>query len=119
MESLLRTRVDRFCLKDSLKLSEIEALRDEGTIEQYVEPVDKVFEKYPSLFMEERADKLLHNGNPFAVQDTAAGDEPLSGWIRVYDSEKRFIGIYEFDMEKERYQPRKLFLPVQEGSSNT
>lgn len=49
MESLLRTRVDRFCLEDSLTLSQIEALRDEGRVEEHVLPVDSVFLDYPKF----------------------------------------------------------------------
>lgn len=30
--------------------------------------------------------------------------------IRVYDSEGRFIGVYEFQSEKDWYKPRKIFL---------
>lgn len=108
MEALLRTRVDRFLLADSLKLAKIQALRDEGRLESYVMPVDQVFAEYPELLIKPEADKLVHNGNPFTVS-AAAASAPLNGWVRVYDSERQFIGIYEFDIHKDRYQPRKMF----------
>lgn len=76
MESLLRTRVDRFVLEDSLTLSEIEALRDKGEVERHVMPVDAVFLDLPKLtMMPGDGDKLVHNGNPF-VPELAA----LSGY---------------------------------------
>ena len=110
MESLLRTRVDRFHLEDSLTLSQIESLRDRGTIKDYIMPVEDVFREYPLLLIRDSADKLVHNGNPF-LPEHAEGDGSLqSGWVRVYDSRKQFIGIYEYDREKKRYQPRKIFL---------
>ena len=66
MESLLRTRVDRFELKDSLTLSQIEKLRDEGRVEEAVVPVEGVFLKLPALVTKPGdGDKLVHNGNPF------------------------------------------------------
>ena len=116
MESLLRTRVDRFRLEESLKLSEIEALRDEGTIGQYVIPVEDILIGYPVLLIRETADKLVHNGNPFYPEHVQGEAGPYCGWVRVCDSGKRFIGIYEYDSEKKRYQPRKMFLGGRAGS---
>ena len=69
MEQLLRTRVDRFCLEDSLTLSQIEALRDQGCVEQHVVPVDGIFLDLPRLVTKAgEGDKLVHNGNPFAAE---------------------------------------------------
>ena len=79
MESLLRTRVDRFELKDSLTLSQIEKLRDEGRLEEAVVPVEGVFLRLPSLVTKPGdGDKLLHNGNPFPAELAEAEDCDLS-----------------------------------------
>ena len=79
MESLLRTRVDRFELKDSLTLSQIEKLRDEGRVEEAVVPVEGVFLRLPSLVTKPGdGDKLLHNGNPFPAELAEAEDCDLS-----------------------------------------
>ena len=79
MESLLRTRVDRFELKDSLTLSQIEKLRDEGRLEEAVVPVEGVFLKLPALVTKPRdGDKLVHNGNPFPAELAEAEDCDLS-----------------------------------------
>lgn len=69
MESLLRTRVGRFCLEDALTLSQIEELRELGQVAQYVVPVDGVFADLPKLVMSgAEGDKLVHNGNPFPAE---------------------------------------------------
>ena len=79
MESLLRTRVDRFELKDSLTLSQIEKLRDEGRVEEAVVPVEGVFLKLPALVTKPGdGDKLVHNGNPFPAELAEAEDCDLS-----------------------------------------
>ena len=127
MESLVRTRVDRFRLEDSLTLAQLEALRDAGRVEEAVLPVDRVFVGLPGLRMrpEGLGDRLVHNGNPFRpeqarVWELPAGGEPDDGSIsqeflkkfprvRVYDSGMDFIGIYEYREAKERYQPFKIF----------
>ena len=79
MESLLRTRVDRFELKDSLTLSQIEKLRDEGRLEEAVVPVEGVFLRLPALVTKPGdGDQLLHNGNPFPAELAEAEDCDLS-----------------------------------------
>ena len=136
MESLLRTRVDRFELKDSLTLPQIEQLRDEGRVEEYVVPVEGVFLGLPALVTKPGdGDKLVHNGNPFPAE-LAEPEEAVKGdcssaeeagrsetecglaasvadrfdGVRVYDSEHHFIGVYRYSEEKRRYQPQKIFL---------
>lgn len=67
MESLVRTRVDRFRLEDSLTLAQLEALRDAGRVGDVLLPVDQVFAGLPGIRMgtEGMGDRLVHNGNPF------------------------------------------------------
>lgn len=111
MESLLRTRVDRFCLKDSLRLSEIETLRDEGRVEEHVVAVDGVFLHLPALHTQGDGDKLVHNGNALPTRAELFQEElQFCERVRVYDSQNQFIGIYGYDEEKERFKPFKIFL---------
>jgi tRNA pseudouridine55 synthase len=110
MESLLRTQVSGFCLKESLTLAQIEELRDDGTLENHILAVDKVFSEYPALKMKQDFDKLVHNGNPF-YRNQAEGDSLLpDGPVRVYDSRNQFIGVYVPDRVKELLKPQKVFL---------
>lgn len=121
MESLLRTRVDRFSVEDALTLDEIEHLRDLGQVEEHVMPIAFVFADLPKLVMKgAEGDKLVHNGNPFAAELAFAetsGAESLTeaSALRfekasVYDTQGQFIGIYGYHGEKRRYQPVKIFL---------
>ncbi|RGZ00981.1 tRNA pseudouridine(55) synthase TruB [Clostridium sp. AM58-1XD] len=124
MEELLRTETGGFRLEDSKKLSEIEALRDEGRLDEFIVPVDLVLEAYPSLVMKgEDGDKLVHNGNPFygdmaelkmipSQQDQdhqEQGADIKNTPVRVYDSKRTFIGIYQYREEKRWFQPQKIF----------
>ena len=116
MKSLLRTRVDRFKLEDSLKLSQLEALMREGRLEEALLSVDQVFENCPAIFMKPEADKLVYNGNPFAdgqIKELPEVEEKeLEERVRVYDSQGRFIGLYRRELrDKEgRFRPVKMFL---------
>lgn len=115
MESLLRTRVGQFELKDSLKLSRLEELRDAGQAENYVLPVDQVFSSLPEIVMKAgTGDKLVHNGNPFGLLpelwEVPRQPEHYPAQARVYDSGRQFIGVFVYEAEKKRYKPQKIFL---------
>lgn len=64
MEHLLRTRVDRFLVEDSLKLDEIEQLRDMDGLEEKIYTVEEALEAYPAVYTLPEGDKNLKNGNP-------------------------------------------------------
>ena len=117
MESLLRTRVSSFTLKDSLKLPEIEKLQESGKIEQILMPVDAVFMQYPCVSILEEQEKILRNGNPFRVREIQNllpegqnVDELEKDRIRVYDTGGQFCAIYEYREEKGMFFPVKMFL---------
>lgn len=117
MEQLTRTRVDRFEIKDSLRLDEIQALRDEGGLDACILPVEEILGDYDMVRVRQEADSLLYNGNPcFTDQlDTEHGPEwiktPVNGQkVRVYDSLGHFAAVYEYGEGKAWWKPWKMFL---------
>lgn len=114
MKELKRTRVERFLEKDSLKLEKIEQLTKEGKIEEYLLSIDDIFLNIPKVIIKEVSSKLVYNGNPFYLKhiETERSDEGanLVGTVRVYDIRNIFIGLYEYEEDKKRYKPVKLFL---------
>jgi len=110
MKKLLRTKVSRFELADSLRLSQVEEAVREGRVGDCILPVDRMFVQYPKLCMKAEGDKLVYNGNPFKQSCTETVVKPEEGsQVRVYDSGNRFVGIYRYD--KGLYRPVKMFLP--------
>ena len=120
MESLLRTRVGQFLLKDSLTLAQVETYRDENRITEIVMPVDQVFSDCPALKLTKEAAKLGYNGNPFTSTQALtendqmvekSSDISLDGgkWVRVYDPEGVFIGVYAYDSKRDQFRPEKMF----------
>lgn len=72
--------------------------------------VEDIFPAYGKLYLEQEGDKLVYNGNPFTEQYVR---EKISGQcdpVRVYDSQGRFMGIYEYQSREHRYKPVKMFL---------
>ena len=120
MEELTRIRVGIFEIQDALRLSEVEELQKkkaEGEsvsqeLLEHIIPVDQMLKQYPAFEMKEEMDRFLYNGNPlFSNQFTGTSAEKrASGWVRIYDSQGHFCGVYQYDTQKKRYQPVKMFL---------
>lgn len=115
MKELLRTRAGNCFLKESVKLSEVEALRDAGMLEAHVVSVEQVFADCKAFTMKPEWDKLLLNGNHIMEQDckvTVSSETETSefpaNWFRAYDSTGNFLGVYEKNGKK--YVPVKMFL---------
>lgn len=122
MESLLRTRVSEFKVEDALTLSEIESRVKSQSAEiapqewdtsdfDFIRSVDSVFLQYEKAVVKKEWNKLLYNGN--RLPETAWKEEPEAAGserIRVYDEEGHFIGLYEYQQEKQEYKPVKLFI---------
>ena len=120
MEELTRIRVGIFEIQDALRLSEVEELqkkKSEGEsvsqeLLEHIIPVDQMLKQYPAFEMKEGMDRFLYNGNSlFPNQFTGtSAEKKSSGWVRVYDSQGHFCGVYQYDMQKKCYRPVKMFL---------
>ncbi|MCR5339664.1 MAG: tRNA pseudouridine(55) synthase [Lachnospiraceae bacterium] len=131
MESLLRTRVDRFVLSDAKKLSEIEEYAAASSIDEILMQADQMFLSYPAYCVKETALKAVQNGNalpPDGIERIEQNDLPEdrrvfddvetkqnptqdnAGLIRVYDESGRFYGLYEVNSKAELCKPYKMFL---------
>ena len=112
MEHLLRTRVDRFELADSLKLSQIEELRDRGEVESHVIAVDEVLAGLPAyMAVPGDGDKLVHNGNPLPPELALRredGEAEDQGAEQSADHPHRLSShIEEGDLGKALFDPQK------------
>lgn len=108
MESLIRTQVGRFSIEDSLTLSQVEDHVRQGTFTEHIRSIEDMFSHLRERRSWPEGDKLLANGNPISPELTE--DKICLDQVRMYDSSGRFIGIYQFQEDKERYFPQKIFL---------
>ena len=108
MKSLLRTRVFKFDIHDSVKIDDVEKYAKSGTVEKIVMQVDCVFDNLPMAAALKDYSKPLYNGSPIK-REWFKDDKDLYPRIRVYDHRNIFVGIYNWDNEKQCYKPEKIF----------
>ena len=88
MTKLRRTKTGIFNISQSHTLEELGTLNEEkGTLKSVLIPVDKIFEDYPEIILNEKQKKSVTNG----VRMTYKGRENQS--YRVYDEDKNFLCI--------------------------
>ncbi|MBQ8166355.1 MAG: tRNA pseudouridine(55) synthase TruB [Lachnospiraceae bacterium] len=112
LTGLTRSEVHGFLLKDSLKLSQIEKLRDESKLEEHILPVDALLKHYTGYRIKKDFSKYLYNGNKLYLNQLTkldAGIQPETDIIRVYDNHD-FIALYEYNKTENNYKPYKMFL---------
>ena len=111
MQSLLRTRVERFTLADARRLDEIKEFWEKDEIVRILLPVDAMFETLPAITVMPFSLTALQNGNPLYLRQIKGKSGWMDGeWARVYDEAGKFYGIYAFFAMKGRFQPVKMFL---------
>lgn len=111
MQSLIRTRVGKFLLKDAVTLGELETLAGEGRLENVLLPVESVFENFPALHVKQEFHKLLDNGNSLFPGQTLENKVfPEGQWVKMYWEEGKFAGIYAYENGRGWYKPIKMFL---------
>ncbi|MBN2221754.1 MAG: tRNA pseudouridine(55) synthase TruB [Vallitaleaceae bacterium] len=106
MTELLRTAVAPFRIEDALKLSEVEKLVQENRIEDYILPVDRLFEHLEEIHVPQEVDLALYNGNDLSLDFVK---DPSNRQKRIYDSKNQFIAIYRIDEERESLRVEKMF----------
>lgn len=110
MEELIRTRVSRFKLEDSLTLSQVQGLKEAGNLENILVPIDEMFSDYDAITLKEEFMSFVYNGNTFLPKHVKQYIELVDGkMVRVYDDKDNFIAIYKFIKEKYIFKIEKMF----------
>ena len=117
MTELERTRSGQFTKENAYTLAEIERLRDAGSLDEIVMPVDTVFMNLPAFVVAGELEKKILNGNLIRINEckNAGLTECFSEEkkVRVYKEKENscnFIAIYQYSKEKKGMIPDKMFL---------
>ena len=115
MEELIRTKVSRFELKDSITLDEVRALKEAGKLDEYLVPIDAMFDMYEAVTLKDEFVAFAYNGNLFKAKHLKETIELSNGkQVRAYDEAGRFIAIYEYQEDDHFFHIKKMFLDKSE-----
>lgn len=87
MNTLIRTRTGPFELADSYTVGELTEMSADGTLEDALIPVDRMFEEYPAIRLNEKQTRSITNG----IRMSYRGEENKS--YRLYDENGGFLCI--------------------------
>ena len=110
MTSLVRTASGQFSIDKAYKLSDLQALKDDGRLDSVVLAVDVLFSRYAAVRLSGEMLRLAKNGNMLRAKDikgcvTEDGDMEK---IRAYDDEGEFFALY-MSNGKGMYKVDKMF----------
>lgn len=113
MKTLLRTRVERFRMEDSIRLGEAETLFREGRLEEKLIAIDAMFPQYEQVYVKADAAGAVRNGNGFSLGDiiwmSSIRDYREGELVRVYDESRNFIAIYEYNAKGKFFKIVRMF----------
>lgn len=110
MEELERIQSGSFFVEDSIKLSEIEELVKNNSIDEKVIPIDSMFCDLEECVVSSKYNTLIYNGNKFIVKNLTKKVNPIhEEMYRVYDEKHNFIGVYKYNKDEAMFTPVKLF----------
>ncbi len=122
MQHLTRTRVGAFSLDTAITLGQVEELRDNGTLSDYIKSPEYIFRDLDMIRVKDSARKILENGNSFrldnvlsedpeGVNDTEFSENMFKegDMVRVYSEDDTFFGIYKHSARKKCFDVDKFF----------
>ncbi len=111
MERLTRTRAAGFSIEDSHTLSQLEQAVQKGGWQDWLLPIDAVFDGYPRVSVTENCRKLLENGNRLPIRGLQQWEPKWEQTdVRVYTDLGQFAGVYRFQEAEGDLRPVKVFL---------
>ena len=111
MEELERTKVGRFLKEDAVTLDEVRQKMERGEGAELFTPLDQIFVELPAVTVTDAKAWMSYNGNVLPERFLLEKEERTDGQeVRVYDSRKNFIGLYQYRALKKLFHIKKMFL---------
>ena len=111
MEELERAKVGRFLKEDAVTLDEVRQKMEQGDGAELFTPLDQIFAELPAVTVTDAKAWMSYNGNDLPERFLLEKEEWTDGQeVRVYDSRKNFIGLYQYRAPKKLFHIKKMFL---------
>ncbi|MCP4705167.1 MAG: tRNA pseudouridine(55) synthase TruB [candidate division Zixibacteria bacterium] len=116
LSALKRTKVGNYSLEDTSSLKEVELFKNDGTLANYIKPIESVL-RFPSIKVNEEFSSLIISGRSPQYQDIVGidGDFQPQEFIslRDYNGKIKAIGISEVgSSELDSYKGKSFFTYV-------
>jgi len=107
LKSLARLKYGCFDIKDAVSLPQLEDGFRNGCWQQFVYPIDIVFQDWAAVVVDDAGEADIKNGRPVDLP----GDDfqPAVDHLRVYNGDGHFLGLLKFNREKGQWRPGKVF----------
>ncbi len=106
MTALERTMAAGFDISECFTISEIEEMMQNGTFEEHLIPIERLYEDLPKLILSDFDKRLYRSGVPLDLQKRGWGG--ISGNIAVFDESGMLLGISFMDEEANELKLRKM-----------
>ena len=106
MSSLERTMAGGFDISECCTISDVEEMMKNGTFEEHLIPVERLFEGLPRLVLDDFDKRLYRSGVPLELQKRGWGG--TKGNIAVFDESGMILGISYMDEEANELRLRKM-----------
>ena len=111
MEELERTKVGSFLKEDAVTLDEVRQKMEQGEGAELFTPLDQIFAELPAVTVTDAKAWMSYNGNDLPEHFLLEKEAWTDGQeVRVYDSRKNFIGLYQYRAPKKLFHIKKMFL---------
>ena len=111
MEELERTKVGHFLKEDAVTLDEVRQKMEQGEGAELFTPLDQIFAELPAVTVTDAKAWMSYNGNDLPERFLLEKEAWTDGQeVRVYDSRKNFIGLYQYRAPKKLFHIKKMFL---------
>lgn len=111
MEELERTKVGRFLKEDAVTLDEVRQKMEQREGAELFTPLDQIFAELPAVTVTDAKAWMSYNGNDLPERFLLEKEAWTDGQeVRVYDSRKNFIGLYQYRAPKKLFHIKKMFL---------
>ena len=106
MSALERTMAAGFDISECYTISEIEEMMKNGTFEEHLMPVERLYEDLPRLVLSDFDRRLYRSGVPLELRKRGWGG--VEGNIAVFDESGMLLGISYMDEEENELKLRKM-----------
>lgn len=109
MSQLTRTHSGPFATKDCFTLDQVREIKENNRMDEILQPIDMIFEKYPAFHLTEPLWDRIKNGA--VIESEAFMDDKDTPLLALYYS-GQLVALYKEHPTKPGFKkPRKMFLP--------